>query len=94
VGGYLDADAYFPQSRLLIESILIESQLSQLTDRQSHLLVKIQIVRLTGPVSAKRARMFFEVLAFESSFTFYAKLGLQTFCCQPSYNNRVSSMDL
>jgi hypothetical protein len=66
VGDYLDADAYSPQSRPLIESILIESQFARLTGPRPRLrvevlieiLVEIQFARLTGRGSSKRARMF------------------------------------
>jgi hypothetical protein len=79
VGDYLDADAYSPQSRLLMKIIPLESQFAQLTGHRPRLLVEflveilvaIQFARLTSRVSSKRARNVPQVFAFDSSFTPY-----------------------
>jgi hypothetical protein len=75
VGDYLDADAYSPQSRPLMENILIESQFSRSTGHRSRLLVEIQFARLTGRVSSKRARMFPRLLL--STLHSHLKTGLR-----------------
>jgi hypothetical protein len=57
VGDYLDADAYSPQSRLLMKIVLLESQFARLTGHRSR-LVEIQSARLTG----HRPRLLVEFL--------------------------------